>query len=121
MVPTEIEKDSEAWAKGPLAAALAHFPERKRRFATVSGLEVDRLYLPDEPVVDDYQAKMGFPGEFPFTRGAHPTMYRSRLWTMREYAGYSTGAGVQRALSLSFVAGIDRTLDRVRPAHADRP
>ena len=56
----------------------------------MSGLAVDRLYLPDDQIVAGYEAKLGFPGEFPFTRGAHPTMYRSRLWTMREYAGYST-------------------------------
>ena len=90
MIPRELEKESEIWANGPLAAAIAHFPERKERFTTVSGLAVDRLYLPDDEIVEGYEAKLGFPGEFPFTRGAHPTMYRSRLWTMREYAGYST-------------------------------
>ncbi len=65
-------------------------PSAQERFTTISGLEVDRLYLPDEGIVADYQARLGFPGEDPFTRGAHPTMYRSRFWTMREYAGYST-------------------------------
>ena len=90
MIPRQLQEGSENWATGPLAAAVAHFPERKDRFATVSGLEVDRLYLPDDQTVECYEAKLGFPGSFPFTRGAHPTMYRSRLWTMREYAGYST-------------------------------
>ncbi len=90
MIPRELEKESENWARGSLAAAIAHFPERKERFTTASGLAVDRLYLPDDQIVAGYDEKLGFPGEFPFTRGAHPTMYRSRLWTMREYAGYST-------------------------------
>ena len=47
-----------------------------------------------------YQAKMGFPGQFPFTRGTHPTMYRSRLWTMREYAGYSTAENPTGAIAI---------------------
>src|SRR5262249_45627733 len=60
---------------------------------TSSGIEVERLYTPDGDVSSDkepYQAQLGFPGEFPFTRGVQPTMYRSRLWTMRQYAGYAT-------------------------------
>jgi methylmalonyl-CoA mutase, N-terminal domain len=83
----EAEKD---WARGPLAGAVAHHPERAGSFVTTSGLPVDRLYLPDEGIIERYPEKLGFPGRFPFTRGVHPTMYRSRLWTMREYAGYST-------------------------------
>ena len=90
MIPEWLEQQSETWAKGPLARAIAHFPERSPRFVTASDLPVDRLYLPDEDLLAQYQEKLGFPGTFPFTRGAHPTMYRGRLWTMREYAGYST-------------------------------
>ncbi len=90
MIPERLEEESERWAKGPLAEAVAHFPERRRSFVTASGLPVDRLYLPDEDMLARYQEKLGFPGSFPFTRGAHATMYRGRLWTMREYAGYST-------------------------------
>ena len=71
-------------------APISQFPERSKTFATTSGLPVERLYLPDQDSVDRYRDHLGFPGSFPFTRGAHPTMYRSRLWTMREYAGYST-------------------------------
>ncbi len=94
MIPHEspkLQEEAERWAKGPLAGAVAHHPERSERFTTASGLAVDRLYLPDEEIVGGLSRdKLGFPGRFPFTRGVHPTMYRSRLWTMREYAGYST-------------------------------
>mgnify|MGYP006276591583 CR=1 FL=1 len=69
---------------------LSRAPERARPFRTVSGRPVDRLYLPDASVNEHYGDKLGFPGEFPFTRGVQPTMYRGRLWTMRQYAGFST-------------------------------
>jgi methylmalonyl-CoA mutase N-terminal domain/subunit len=65
------------------------FPERRKRFETSSGIEVPPLLLPpdDDP---DYMDKLGLPGEYPFTRGVQPTLYRSRLWTMRQYAGFAT-------------------------------
>ncbi len=64
------------------------FKEREKVFKTDSGIEIDRIYLPDESF--DYVSKLGFPGEYPFTRGVYPTMYRGRLWTMRQYAGFGT-------------------------------
>ncbi|MFH2127378.1 MAG: methylmalonyl-CoA mutase family protein [Pseudomonadota bacterium] len=67
----------------------AKHPERKARFATLSGLPIERLYLPAEGGAD-YAAKLGFPGDYPFTRGVQPTMYRGRFWTMRQYAGFAT-------------------------------
>jgi methylmalonyl-CoA mutase N-terminal domain/subunit len=67
----------------------AKHPERKEQFATISGLPVERLYLPPEPG-EAYAAKLGFPGEYPYTRGVQPTMYRGRFWTMRQYAGFAT-------------------------------
>lgn len=66
---------------------LAKSPERKERFTTHSDLEVERLYETSVPGDDE---KLGFPGEYPYTRGIHPTMYRSRLWTMRQYAGFGS-------------------------------
>ena len=90
MTPKPIEEQARRWTEGPLAEALARFPERAPSFATISGLPVERLYLPDQEAIDRYAETLGFPGEYPFTRGVHPTMYRGRLWTMREYAGYST-------------------------------
>lgn len=62
-------------------------PERRKEFSTDSGIVVDRVYLPKK---DSYGKKLGNPGEFPFTRGVHSTMYRSRFWTMRQYAGFGS-------------------------------
>ncbi|MBO9371237.1 MAG: methylmalonyl-CoA mutase family protein [Chloroflexi bacterium] len=79
----------EEWEKRTLEPTLRRFPERQERFDTLSGIPLDRVYTPaDVPV--DYLQDLGFPGEYPFTRGVQPTMYRGRLWTMRQYAGYAT-------------------------------
>ncbi len=64
--------------------------ERKERFATLSGLTIDRLYTEENLANWDPEAALGYPGEFPFTRGIYPTMYRGRFWTMRQYAGFGT-------------------------------
>jgi methylmalonyl-CoA mutase N-terminal domain/subunit len=79
----------QEWEDKVLAKALEKFPERKAEFKTVGGLELPRLGLPTE-IDDQYLNQLGFPGLYPFTRGVQPTMYRSRLWTMRQYAGFST-------------------------------
>jgi methylmalonyl-CoA mutase N-terminal domain/subunit len=90
MVPESIGRAAEQWNKGPVTQTLRKFPERQAAFTTVSGLPVDRLYLPDADLIDCYEDKLGFPGQYPFTRGIQPTMYRGRLWTMRQYAGFAT-------------------------------
>jgi len=64
--------------------------ERKEHFATLSGLPIDHLYTPDDLTGTDADTSIGYPGEFPYTRGIYPTMYRGRLWTMRQYAGFGT-------------------------------
>jgi methylmalonyl-CoA mutase, N-terminal domain len=64
--------------------------ERKEHFTTLSGLPIDRLYTQDDLPVSDPESSIGYPGEFPYTRGIYPTMYRGRLWTMRQYAGFGT-------------------------------
>ena len=64
--------------------------ERKERFTTLSGLPVDRLYTEENLASWDPESALGYPGEFPFTRGIYPTMYRGRLWTMRQYAGFGS-------------------------------
>ena len=90
----DITSAKTAWESRTLAPALQRFPEREGRFATLSDLPVERLYTPDDVTTDDptadYLANVGFPGEYPFTRGIQPTMYRGRLWTMRQYAGFAT-------------------------------
>ncbi|MCF8106582.1 MAG: hypothetical protein K9K64_13960, partial [Desulfohalobiaceae bacterium] len=78
----------QEWEEEVLGKVLSKFPERKKEFKTVGELELSRLGLPRE-IDDDYLRKLGFPGQYPFTRGVQPTMYRSRLWTMRQYAGFS--------------------------------
>lgn len=79
------------WRRITLEAALARMPDRRQQFQTVSGEPVEPLYLPtDAEPGPRYLEQLGFPGEFPFTRGVHPTMYRGRPWTMRQYAGFST-------------------------------
>jgi methylmalonyl-CoA mutase, N-terminal domain len=84
-----ILESLQRWEQGSVAKATARFPERKERFTTSSDIEVKRLYTPAD-VPDDYEATLGFPGEYPFARGVQPTMYRSRFWTMRQYAGFGT-------------------------------
>jgi methylmalonyl-CoA mutase N-terminal domain/subunit len=79
----------ESWEAKTLAKALARFPERRESFETSSGIPVNRLYTPEDAPAD-YDATQGYPGEYPFTRGAQPTMYRGRFWTMRQYAGYAS-------------------------------
>src|SRR5467141_1345244 len=66
--------------------------ERKERFTTLSGIPLERVYTPDAVVDSETEASIGFPGEYPFTRGIYPTMYRGRLWTMRQYAGFGSAA-----------------------------
>ncbi len=66
--------------------------ERKERFTTLSGIPLERVYGPDSIVDSDTEASIGYPGEYPFTRGIYPTMYRGRLWTMRQYAGFGSAA-----------------------------
>ncbi|MCI2429661.1 methylmalonyl-CoA mutase family protein, partial [Candidatus Acetothermia bacterium] len=63
-------------------------PERRERFITVSNEEIARLYTPEEIKELDYERDLGYPGEYPYTRGVYPTMYRGRLWTMRQFAGF---------------------------------
>ena len=89
MGDSELAKLKKRWEETVLQPALARFPERRERFETGSGIEVERVYTPAEVEVD-YLRDLGFPGEYPFTRGVYPTMYRGRLWTMRQYAGYAT-------------------------------
>jgi methylmalonyl-CoA mutase N-terminal domain/subunit len=86
----EIREGKDRWADETLDPALDRYGERQDRFATVSNLEVDRFYTPDDVADIDYDEDLGFPGEEPYTRGVYPTMYRGRTWTMRQFAGFGT-------------------------------
>jgi methylmalonyl-CoA mutase, N-terminal domain len=85
-----MRDDARARYDATVARAMARFPERQQQFLTASSRPLERLYLPDDGAAAGYDEKLGFPGEFPFTRGVQPTMYRGRLWTMRQYAGFAT-------------------------------
>ena len=76
-----LESEEKRWEEEALNPVLKRFPERKPKFETLSGITMPRLGLPEEM---DYLQELGFPGEYPFTRGIQPTMYRGRLWTMRQ-------------------------------------
>jgi methylmalonyl-CoA mutase N-terminal domain/subunit len=88
---TNLNQQKQTWQSTTLKKVLDRFPERKDSFATSSGIELERVYIPEDSVnADHYTDQLGFPGEYPYTRGVQPTMYRGRLWTMRQYAGYAT-------------------------------
>ena len=78
------------WSEGPVKKTLDRFPEQKKEYRLTSGIEVKRLYTPLDITGLDYLGDLGFPGEYPFTRGIQPTMYRGRHWTMRQYAGFGS-------------------------------
>lgn len=82
-----VSENKQAWIKST-EASLAKHPERKAEFTTSSGIKVERAYDPSNVAGDDYDEKLGYPGQYPFTRGVQPTMYRGRYWTMRQYAGF---------------------------------
>ncbi|HEY8477688.1 MAG TPA: methylmalonyl-CoA mutase family protein, partial [Chloroflexota bacterium] len=85
-----MSRSKREWEETTLRAARDRAPERQPRFATPSGIETAPLYTPEDLPDFDYHARLGYPGEYPFTRGVHATMYRGRLWTMRQYAGYAS-------------------------------
>jgi methylmalonyl-CoA mutase, N-terminal domain len=82
-------RSKQEWRETTLDRALKRFPDRQQRFETASGAEIDALYTPDDLGAWDYQQQLGYPGEFPFTRGVQPSMFRGRYWTMRQYAGFA--------------------------------
>jgi methylmalonyl-CoA mutase N-terminal domain/subunit len=84
---SDLDKQRKTWEKEILDPSLKRLPERRTKFETDSHIEVSRVHLPGEL---SYDAMLGFPGDYPFTRGIYPTMYRNRLWTMRQYAGFGS-------------------------------
>lgn len=88
-MPGRLEEQKKRWEEQTVAPVTGKSPEQKPAFETGSGIPVERVYIPggESP---GYEEKLGFPGEYPFTRGVQPTMYRGRFWTMRQYAGFGT-------------------------------
>jgi len=91
----DIEERYRKWAD-KLEPKLARRPERKADFINTSGIPIKRVYTPLDVADFDYMRELGLPGEYPFTRGVQPTMYRGRLWTMRQYAGFATAEDTNR-------------------------
>ena len=82
--------DAQTWKSTTLAASLKKMPARQESFTTLSGLPIKELYTPEDIQNIDQAKAVGFPGEYPYTRGVHPTMYRARPWTIRQVAGFGT-------------------------------
>lgn len=91
---TDFQKAYEEWLERT-KRLMEKFPERKDEFSTGSGIPIERLYLP-ATLTDEYMEKLGLPGEYPYTRGIRPTMYRARFWTMRQYAGFGSAEETNR-------------------------
>lgn len=85
-----IKQEQRRWEEEIVKPVLAKNPERKPEFKTISGIPLPRVGLPKEENATGYMEDLGMPGEFPFTRGVQPTMYRGRFWTMRQYAGFAS-------------------------------
>jgi methylmalonyl-CoA mutase N-terminal domain/subunit len=86
-----IDELKRQWEATTLQSTLKRFPERQPEFQTESGIPVERIYTPADLNIQ-YARDLGFPGDYPFTRGVQPTMYRGRFWTMRQYAGFGSAA-----------------------------
>ncbi len=86
----ELKSKVKEWESSKLHKTLEKHPERKKRFLTTSSMDVNRLYTPLDTIALDYSRDLSYPGEWPFTRGVQPTMYRGKIWTMRQYAGFGT-------------------------------
>ncbi len=99
MTPEEKKRLDDAkrdWEARTLRPALEKSPDRPGLFAGSDGAPLERVYTPEQTGAEDYLDGVGFPGEFPYTRGVQPTMYRGRLWTMRQYAGFGSAAETNR-------------------------
>ncbi len=125
----DLKKTKKKWEDSVLAKTLEKKPERSEKFTTISNHEVRRLYTPLDSEAIDFERDLGQPGQFPFTRGIHETMYRGRVWTMRQFAGFGTAAdsnrrfhyllgqgqtGLSVAFHLPTIMGYDSDNDRAR-------
>jgi len=96
MDETAADPERARWRATTRAKAISRSPERQERFLTTSGATIADLYTPADLAGFDETRDLGRPGEYPYTRGVQPTMYRGRFWTMRQYAGFSTAADTNR-------------------------
>jgi methylmalonyl-CoA mutase N-terminal domain/subunit len=86
----DLQEQIKKWEEGTLAKTINRFPEREEQFKTLSEIPVQRIYSPLDTKEINYMNDLGLPGDYPYTRGVQPTMYRGRFWTMRQYSGFAT-------------------------------
>jgi methylmalonyl-CoA mutase N-terminal domain/subunit len=101
----KISEDKKRWERETLKGAFSRSPERLARFSTVSDEEIAALYTPEALETFDFGKALSFPGEFPYTRGVQPSMYRGRLWTMRQFAGYGSAEDTNARFKFLLDAG----------------
>src|SRR5262245_26586298 len=95
--PASAAREAERrWREKTLEPTLAKRPERAERFTTTSLYPIERLYTPADLEAIDFDRDIGFPGEFPYTRGIHATGYRGKMWTMRQFAGFGSAFDTNR-------------------------
>ncbi len=104
MAQDPFDKAKKVWEEKVLEKNLSKNPERREKFETTSGIEMERVFFPEHPE-PEYLQKSGFPGQFPYTRGVQPTMYRSRHWTMRMYAGFGNAEESNRRYRTQIAQG----------------
>ena len=97
----DLQRTIKHWEEETLQSSLDRFPERRSQFITTSSELINRLYTPADLADRDFEETIGYPGQYPFTRGVHPTMYRSRQWTMRMFAGF--GAAEETNLRFKYL------------------
>ena len=116
-VEPEAMRRAHEWLK----EVYARQPERDALFTTISGEQVKPLYTQEDLAENDAERDIGYPGEYPFTRGVYPSMYRGRLWTMRQFAGFGTAEETNERFRYLLDHGQTGPLDRLRHADADGP
>ena len=92
----KIREKQADWEKKVYSKAVQENPERKQKFKNLSEVEIKHLYTPEDIAENEYLSDIGFPGEFPYLRGVHPNLYRGRLWTMRQFAGFGSAEETNR-------------------------
>ena len=113
-----VQEQVRQWEADELAAFLQRRPESQDSYLTGSRRPVERVYTPAD-VADLSFEDVGLPGRFPFTRGPYPTMYRGRVWTMRQIAGFGTPDETNQRFQVSHRPGPDRLVGRLRHADVD--
>ncbi len=94
----KLKKSIERWERETLPKSISRYPERRDKFTNLSNIEINRVYTPLDIKDFNYFEKLGLPGEYPYTRGIHATMYRGRIWTMRMFSGYGSAEDTNKRL-----------------------